>query len=149
MLKIFYDISEIHLIPLAAGRLVEYVRRDVNDVAVVKTATKGRHGVLAVGHLGDDGGLREATGEVGGEGVLAKGLLVLDHVVAARVARGAVAGEHVGTVVQVGRVGGGDGHAGGDERSTDLAHGHLRDLELEAGGNSLQLNEKNVYREQN
>ena len=127
----------IYLIPLAATGLVEYVGGDVNDVTVVQTAPEGRHGVFAVGHLGDDGSLGEATSQVGGEGVLAEGLLVLDDVVAARVAGGAVAGEDVGTVVQVSSVGGGDGHAGSDERRTDLVHRDLRDLELEAGGNSL------------
>lgn len=126
-----------HLIPLAAVGLVEHVRSDVGDVTVVKAAAKGRHGVLAVGHLGDDGGLGEATSEVRGEGVLAEGLLVLDDVVSAGVACGAVAGEHVGTVVQVGGVGGGHGHAGGDEGRTDLVHRDLGDLELEAGGDGL------------
>jgi hypothetical protein len=66
---------------------------DVGDVVVREAAAERRHGVLAVGDLLHDGLLVEAAVEVLLERGLLQGLLRHDHVLAARVARRAVARE--------------------------------------------------------
>ena len=81
------------LVPLVAVGLVDDVGRDVADLLVGEAAAEGGHRVLAVRHLGDDGRLLAAAREVRVERLLAERLLRGDDVVAARVARGAVARE--------------------------------------------------------
>lgn len=81
------------LVPLVAVGLVDDVGRDVADLLVGEAAAEGGHRVLAVRHLGDDGRLLAAAREVRVERLLAERLLRGDDVVAAGVARGAVARE--------------------------------------------------------
>ena len=94
---------------------------DVGDVVLGETSTEGGHGVLAVGDLGDDGGLLAAAGEVLVEGLLLEGLLGHDDVLSAGVASGAVGVEDLLTGSDVtGEGGGGDAEGEGAGDGTDL-----------------------------
>jgi hypothetical protein len=142
-----YECLCVSLVPLGAGGLVKYIRGNVLDLIVVQAASEGRHRVLAVGDLHHNRGLLQAAVKVRLEGFLSQGLLVLDHVVAAGVARSAVAGEHLGAGLEVGSVNsGGEGHGAGEEGGSDLVvHAHLNSRLVdharrgaEGRGNSLK-----------
>ena len=87
--------------------------QDETDLLVREAAAERRHGVLAVGHLSHDGRLLAAAGQVLVKRVLAEGLLGGDDVVAARVARGAVAREQRLAGLDVA----GEGREGREERT--------------------------------
>ena len=53
-----------NLIPLGVGGLIVDVCGNVCDLIVIEAASECRHGILAVGHLIDDGGLLKATSKV-------------------------------------------------------------------------------------
>ena len=53
-----------NLIPLGIGGLIVDIGGNVCDLIVIEAASECRHGILAVGHLIDDGGLLEAASKV-------------------------------------------------------------------------------------
>ena len=110
-----------------------HVRSYIRDLIVRKATTEGWHAALAVGHLRHDGRLLEAAGEVLYKRILSESLLGLDDVVAARVARGAVGGEHAFARTFVGC----EGRAG--PRNEDSSSGR-------SGGNFVLLKQKKRVR---
>ena len=108
------------LVPAGLGG-GDHVSGNVGDVILGETSTEGGHGVLAVGDLGDDGGLLAAAGEVLVEGSLLKGLLGHDDVLSAGVACGAVGVEDLRSGSDVtGEGGGGDAEGEGAGDGADL-----------------------------
>ena len=77
------------LFPSFVGRLDD-VGSNVGDGVVVQSASKCGHGILSVGHLGDDGLFGTSTTEVLVKGFLFQGLFGHDHVLSTSVASSAV-----------------------------------------------------------
>ena len=129
-------IRERILIPAGIGS-GDNVGGDVGDVVVRKAAAEGGHGVLAVGDLGHNGLLVEATGEELLDGGLLEGVVGHNGVLAAGVAGSAVGVEDLLASASVtGEGGGGDkeGSTGdGDLGGVGLG-GHLDGAGLAEGG---------------
>ena len=118
--------STKNLIP-SSFRSGNNVSGNISDSIIVKTSTEGRHGVLSVGDLGDDGLFVSSSSEVLLKGFLLKGLLGHDDVLSSGVASSAVGGEDGFTVVNISGESGLDGKSEGNNTSGGgLSMAHIK-----------------------
>jgi hypothetical protein len=100
---------------------------NIGDGFIVKTSSESRHGILSVGHLGNDGLLISATRQVGLKGFLLKSLVGHDHVLSSCVTCGAVGIEDLLSVSNIGGNSGLQGKSEGDGSSGGSLENKLED----------------------
>lgn len=88
-------------VPLASHGLVDHIRSHVLDLLVFEAPSESWHRVPTVDYLVHDAAFLDATRKVRLESLPFQSHLWPDHVVASRVARRAVGGEHLGAGVDV------------------------------------------------
>ena len=125
----FLTTEEECLVPASLGTCND-VLSDVGDLVIAETSAEGRHGVLSISHLGDDGRHLAATREVLVESLLLKGLVGHDNVLSSGMAGGAVGLEDLRSCIDISESRGGDAKCEGASDGTDLAGLWIGDMTL-------------------
>ena len=127
--NVFKSTEEECLVPASLGTCND-VLSDVGDLVIAETSAEGRHGVLSISHLGDDGRHLAATREVLVESLLLKGLVGHDNVLSSGMAGGAVGLEDLRSCIDISESRGGDAKCEGASDGTDLAGLWIGDMML-------------------